>query len=62
MSVRPKDLKTDRAIWCVLHCGECIIDYSASSVHYEWMFETDPIVCEACGEELVLEEKTLTEA
>lgn len=60
--VRPKDLNDSKAIWCVLHCGECVTDYSASPIAWEWMFDTDAIVCAGCGEELVLEEKTLVEA
>ncbi len=58
MAVRPVDLKEYRAHWSVLHCGECVVDYSASPDDYDWMFAGDLIVCEACGDELVLEEKT----
>lgn len=58
MSVRPKDLKEDGAPRYALHCGECVADYSASPLAYDWMFANDLIVCEGCGAELTLEEKT----
>lgn len=62
MAIRPKDLKEYRARCCALHCGECVVDYSASPDDYAWMFADDLIVCEACGDELVLEEKTAVQA
>jgi DNA-directed RNA polymerase subunit RPC12/RpoP len=58
MTVRPSDLRVEGAGRYALHCGECVTDYSASPLAYDWMFEQDLIVCEACGSELVLEEKT----
>lgn len=61
MTVRPKDLNDYRAQTSVLHCGECVADYPARRDVYTWMFETDLIVCEGCGNELVLEEKTLVQ-
>ena len=61
MTIRPKDLKDYRALSSVLHCGECVIDYSAVPSDYVWMFPADVIVCQACGVELVLEDKTLVE-
>jgi hypothetical protein len=60
--VRPKDLTKESAPWLALHCGECIVDYPAFPDAYSWMFDDDVIVCEGCGTELVLEEKTLVEA
>jgi hypothetical protein len=62
MSVRPKDLRDDEAPWFALHCGECVVDYTAEPGAYTWMFPDDLIVCEGCGSELVLEQKTLVEA
>jgi hypothetical protein len=61
MTVRPKDLAKQCTAGRVLSCGECVIDYSAQPDAYVWMFPGDPIVCEACGTELVLEEITLIE-
>lgn len=61
MAVRPQDLKDYRAHTSVLHCGECVIDYSALPSDYVWMFPTDLIVCEGCGAELVMEEKTVVD-
>lgn len=62
MAVRPSDLKEESAAWLALHCGECVVDYSAHPGAYGWMFPDDMIVCEGCGTELVLEERTLVEA
>lgn len=59
--MRPSDLEEDGAAWFALHCGECVADYSAHPSAYRWMFPDDMIVCEACGTELVLEERTLVE-
>lgn len=57
MTVRPKDL--NEAL--VLHCGECVVEYPATPELYEWMFDSDLIVCAACGAELVAVEKAMTE-
>jgi hypothetical protein len=62
MSVRPKDLSKDSAAWCVLNCGDCVVDYPATPEAYDWMFPEDDIVCAGCGGELALEEQTLVEA
>lgn len=61
MSVRPKDLKDYNEPSTVLHCGECVVDYPATPDVYSWMFDTDLIVCQGCGCELVVEEKTLVQ-
>ncbi len=61
MSVRPKDLRESNSQRLALHCGECVVDYSASPDHYGWMFAEDLIVCEGCGGELVLEERTMVD-
>jgi hypothetical protein len=61
MSIRPKDLKNGSAPRFALHCGECVADYSASADAYVWMQDDAPIVCEACGIELILEETTIVD-
>ena len=61
MTIRPKDLSSELTPSSVLHCGECVLDYPATPEVYCWMFSSDPIVCEGCGTELVLEEKTLVD-
>lgn len=61
MTVRPSDLEgstDDRA----LRCGECLVDYPAARELYEWMFDSDTIVCAACGAELVVVDKVTAEA
>ncbi len=60
MTVRPKDLReeetsSDR----VLHCGECLLNFSANKRDWDWMFPNDLIACQSCGGELALTE-TLT--
>jgi hypothetical protein len=61
MPVRPKDLvETQREQ--TLHCGHCLLDYPAIAECYSWMFDGDLIVCEGCGEELVVMEKVMVES
>lgn len=60
MPVRPRDLR-GASSRTVLHCGECVVDYPAEPDVWEWMFDTDLIVCEGCGEELVPEERTVAQ-
>jgi hypothetical protein len=62
MSVRPMDLTVFRSQYRVLHCGECLVDYSASPAPYTCLPEDKPIVCVGCGTELSLEDKLLVDA
>ena len=55
MSVRPKDLEeSPQGRPLVLHCYECVTSVLATRDTFDWMFPHDPIVCEACGNELML--------
>lgn len=61
MAVRPKDLREKLVEGLALHCGECVVDYPALPELYEWMFDSDLIVCAACGAELVAVERAMVD-
>lgn len=61
MTIRPSELRRQgrNAPREVLHCGECVADYPADARGFEWARELEPLRCEACGSELVLETLTV---